>query len=71
MLNPRFTEGDIVVYCMEWDEHARTGIIVDGPFREGIWWGYMMEDGTYIRDAEISHLISRVSDHEIPLDSGV
>lgn len=71
MLEPRFTIGDVVVYGPEWSSISSTGTIVDGPYREGIWWEYTMRDGSMVRDGEISHLIHRISDHGQQFDSGL
>lgn len=71
MLEPRFTEGDIVVYQFNFSEITFTGIIEHGPYREGIWWEYEMRDGSLVRDGEISHLIGRVPSCAIDIDSGL
>jgi hypothetical protein len=75
MLEPRYTEGDIVEFRIEVlgvRSAPVTDEIVDGPYREGIWWEYTTRTGYLIRDHEIDMLVGRaVSSSEIVFDTGV
>jgi hypothetical protein len=62
MLAPRFTVGDTVEYRFE---HALNIVdvssIIKGPYRDGVWWEYTMENGDMVRDYEIIRLLAPVS----------
>lgn len=60
MLVARYTEGDRVQYQIENSRYIDTATIVKGPYREGVWWEYLMADGSMVRDHEIISLIGRV-----------
>lgn len=58
MLEPRYTVGDIVEYKFEGDVMAKTETVVKGPYRDGIWWEYEMDNGDMIRDHEIIRVLT-------------
>lgn len=58
MLIPRYTERDKVWFVI--NGRPTQSFIIKGPYREGIWWEYLMADGSMVRDYEIVSLIGRV-----------